>query len=155
MHMTWNTMQHGLFPHPFENKDIFFCVEVVSDLAYEFCCGVDISVNQILTKYGHLVQWHRDFFGGSFKGKCTVINQNNQVTCCSDTAIVYSGSLKRPSIIKIHKNLGPWCSYNICITSGNFRQLSSVINRNIWNQRVFWVWVGCIFTLNDVRRFIF
>ena len=56
MHVTWNTVQNGLFTHPFENKDTLFRVEVVYDLAYEFCSCVDISVNQILTKFGYLVQ---------------------------------------------------------------------------------------------------
>ena len=50
------------FSHPFDNKDTIFRVEVVSDLAYEFCSCVDISVNYILTKYGHLVQWYGGFF---------------------------------------------------------------------------------------------
>ena len=49
-------MQHGIFNHPFENTDTLFRVEVVSDLAYEFYSCVDISVNQILTKYSQLVQ---------------------------------------------------------------------------------------------------
>ena len=56
MHVTWNTVQNGLFTHPFENKDTLFRVEVVSELAYEFYSCDDISVNQILTKYGNLVQ---------------------------------------------------------------------------------------------------
>ena len=76
--MTWDTVQHGMFYHQFENKDTIFRVEVVSDLAYELYSCVDISVNQILTKYGHLVQWHRDLFLGSFKGLCTVTTQKNR-----------------------------------------------------------------------------
>ena len=49
MHMTWNTVQHGLFSLPFEKKDIIFQVEVVSDLSYDLCSCVDISANKILT----------------------------------------------------------------------------------------------------------
>ena len=45
----------------------YFQVKGSSDLAYEFCSCVDIAVNIMLTKYG---PW------------------------CSDTVIVYSGSLK-------------------------------------------------------------
>ena len=63
MHMTWNTVNHGLFYNSFENKDTLFWVEVFSDLAYEFCCCAEISVNRILPQSGHLVQWHRDFSG--------------------------------------------------------------------------------------------
>ena len=56
MHVTWKTVQHGQFLHKFENKDTIFCVEVVSHLTYEFCSCIDIAVNQILTKSGHLFQ---------------------------------------------------------------------------------------------------
>ena len=45
MHVTCNTVQHGKFYHPFENKDSIFQVELVSDLANEFCSCVDIKVN--------------------------------------------------------------------------------------------------------------
>ena len=100
MHLTWNTVQNGMFYHPFKNKITIFRVAVVSDLAYEFCSCVDISVNHILTISGHFMQWHRDCFLGTFKLLCTVITQNNQGTWCSDTVIIYSGSLKRPIIIK-------------------------------------------------------
>ena len=65
MYMTWNTVQNGQFTHPFENKDIILQVDVVSNLAYEFCSYFGISVNQILSKYGHLMQWQCDFFGVS------------------------------------------------------------------------------------------
>ena len=46
------------------NKDTILLVEVVYDLAYEFCYCVEISMNQIPTKSWHLVQWHYYFFGG-------------------------------------------------------------------------------------------
>ena len=64
MHVTWNTAQHRLFYHPFENKYTIFWLEVLSDLDYEFCSCVEIPGNKILTKYGHLVQWHRDLGRG-------------------------------------------------------------------------------------------
>ena len=67
MPVTWNNVQHGKFLRPFKNKYTIFWVEVVSDLNYEFCYCVDIAVNQILTKYGHLVQWNCDCFGEAFK----------------------------------------------------------------------------------------
>ena len=56
MHVTWNNVQHGRFSYQFENKDTIFQVEVLSDLAYELCSCVEILVNEILTKYGNLVQ---------------------------------------------------------------------------------------------------
>ena len=56
MHVICNIVQNGQFYHPFENKDTILRVKVVSDLAYEFCSCVDIEVNQIFKKYGHLVQ---------------------------------------------------------------------------------------------------
>ena len=56
MNLACNTIQNGLFYHPLENKDTIFWVEVVSDLDYDFCSCVHISVNQILTKYGRLSQ---------------------------------------------------------------------------------------------------
>ena len=62
MHVIWNTVQHGQFLCPFENKDTIFWVEGFSDLAYEFCSCVDIVVNHILTKYGHLMQGNCDLF---------------------------------------------------------------------------------------------
>ena len=49
-------MHHGMFSHTFENKDTLLQVEVVSRLVYDLCTCVDIAVNQILTKSGHLVQ---------------------------------------------------------------------------------------------------
>ena len=75
MHVTWNTVQHGQFSHPLK-KDTLFLVEVVSDLAYKFCSCVDIEVNQILKKSGHLVHQHCDCFGGRFKELYIVITQN-------------------------------------------------------------------------------
>ena len=71
--------------HPFENKDTLFRVEVVFDLSYELCYCVDISVNNIPTKPGHLVQWHYDYFSGSFKLLGTFINRsvwNQHVRSC-------------------------------------------------------------------------
>ena len=56
MHVTWNTIQNGKFTCPFGNKYTIFRVEVVSDLAYEFCSCVGIVLKNILTKYGNLVQ---------------------------------------------------------------------------------------------------
>ena len=56
MTVTWNTVQHGMFYKPFENKDTILLEEVVYDLYYEFCSCADISVNQILKKSEHLVQ---------------------------------------------------------------------------------------------------
>ena len=56
MQVTSDTVQHGQFPHPFENNDTIFLVEVFSDLAYELCYFVDIEVNHILEKYPNLVQ---------------------------------------------------------------------------------------------------
>ena len=56
MHVTWDTAYHELLYYTFENKDFIFRVEVVSDLAYEFCFCVDISVNHILTKSGNLMK---------------------------------------------------------------------------------------------------
>ena len=56
MHVTWNTVNHGWFSHPFENKDTIYWVEIVFDLAYEFCYCAYIAVNHILTKSGKLVQ---------------------------------------------------------------------------------------------------
>ena len=73
MLVTCNTVQHGRFPHTFENKGTTFQVEVFSELAYEFCYYVDIEVNHILTKYGHLVQWPYDFCFEVFKLQCIVI----------------------------------------------------------------------------------
>ena len=67
MHVTWKNAQYGISPHPFKNQYNIFLVEVVSDLAYEFCCCVDILLNHVLTKYGHLVQWHRNYFLGGFQ----------------------------------------------------------------------------------------
>ena len=69
MNVTWNTVQHGRFSHPFQNKDTLFRMEVVSDLTHEFCYCFDIAINQIRTKYGHLLQWHCDFLGG-FSKEC-------------------------------------------------------------------------------------
>ena len=54
--MDCKTVHHGLFPHKFENRDTIFWVEVVYDLAYELCSCVEISLNYIIIKYGHLVQ---------------------------------------------------------------------------------------------------
>ena len=54
MNVTWKTVKHGISPHKFKNKDTIFQVKVVSDLAYEFFYFFDISVNHILTKYGHM-----------------------------------------------------------------------------------------------------
>ena len=56
MYLTWNTVHHGRFYPPFENKDTLLLVEVFSELNYDFCYCDDIVVNQILKKYGHLVQ---------------------------------------------------------------------------------------------------
>ena len=67
MQMTWNTVNHGQFYHPFEDRDSIFRVEALSDLTYEFFSCVDIAVNHILTKYEHLVKWHCGFLGGVSK----------------------------------------------------------------------------------------
>ena len=152
--MTCNTVKHGLSYHPFENKDNMLRVEVVSDLAYDFCSCVDISVNQTLTKSGHLMKWHRDYFLGSFRALWNVTTQNSPETCFSDTVIVYSWSLKRSIIMKTQQNMVPWCSNTRIIFSGSFKRLIIVININIWNQHVFWVWFGCRFVLNYVKGFI-
>ena len=64
MHVTCNTVLNGQFSRPFENKTAIFRVEGVSYLAFELCDCVEISVNQILTNYGHLVQLHCDLGGG-------------------------------------------------------------------------------------------
>ena len=75
MHMTWETVQHGRFSYTFENIYTIFQVEVVSNLSYEFCSCVGISVNNILK---NLDTWCSDrviFFLGSFKGLCIVITQ--------------------------------------------------------------------------------
>ena len=64
MHVIWHTVQHGQFPGTFENKDSILLVEGVSDLYYELCSSVEISVNQIPKKYRHLVQCHCDYFSG-------------------------------------------------------------------------------------------
>ena len=45
MHVTYKNVPRGLFYHPFENKDTIFWVEVVTELANEFCSCVDILVN--------------------------------------------------------------------------------------------------------------
>ena len=45
MQVTRKTVQHGQLPHPFENKDTIFLVEVLSDLDYELCSCVDIVVH--------------------------------------------------------------------------------------------------------------
>ena len=135
----------GCFPIHLKNIYTLFWVEVVSDLAYEFCYCVDISVNPILEKSRYLVQWHRDLFLGNFKGLCTAINQKIQGTWCSDNVIVYSRSLKIPRIIKTQQNTVPWCSDTKIFVSGSFKQLIIIINRNIWNQHVLWVWAGCKF----------
>ena len=121
MQVTWKTVQHGLVSHPFENKDTIFRVEVVSDLAYDFCYCVEISVNQILTKYGHLVQWHLDFILGGFQRTVHCHHPKKQGTWCSDNTMVYFGSLKRPSIIKTHQNISPWCSDTRIIIYGDFK----------------------------------
>ena len=65
---TWlETLCSRNFLRPFEDKDTLFHVEAVSDLTYEFCYCVKISLNQILIKFGHLVQWHHDLFWGEFQ----------------------------------------------------------------------------------------
>ena len=97
------------FPHQFENKDTIFRVEVVSDLVYALFYCLYIVVVKILTKYGNLVHWHRNVLG-SFKGLLTIITKKNQGTWFSDTVIVYSMRLKRPSITKPQQNMPPWCS---------------------------------------------
>ena len=84
---------------------------------------------------------------GSFKGLFIVITQKTKVAWCSDTGIVFPGSLKRLSIIITQQNMGPWFSDTVIFLYGIFKQLSIIINRNIWNQCVFWVWVGCRFFL--------
>ena len=56
MHVTWNTVKYGRFSHIFEDKDTIFWVEEFYDLTYEFFSCVDNVVNQILTKFGQLVQ---------------------------------------------------------------------------------------------------
>ena len=47
MHVIWNTVQHGKFPCPFENKDAILQVEGVYDLANKSYYCVEIVVNQI------------------------------------------------------------------------------------------------------------
>ena len=145
MHVSWNTVQHGLVSHPFENKDTIFQVEVVVDLAYGFFSCDSISINQILTKYGRLIQWHRDFLG---------VVSNNCSLPSPKTIRAYSRSLKEPSIIKTQQNVVPWCSDTGIIFSGNFKRMSVVINRNIWNKHFFLVWFGYRFSFDDVRGFI-
>ena len=142
-----------MFSHLFENKGTIFWVEVVSDLAYDFCYCVEISVNRILkiwalgavtpwllgvgSKYcapssfkksGYLVQWNCDCL--LWESQTTDHHQNP-------------------------KNMGPCCSDTIIIFSGYFKQLSISINRNILNQHVFWVCVGYRFFSGYVRRLIF
>ena len=58
MHVTWNTVNHGYFPHSFENKDNIFWVELLSDLTYESCTCVDIAVNHILKTYDKYCSKH-------------------------------------------------------------------------------------------------
>ena len=128
-------------------------MEIVSDLAFEFCYCVWISVNQTLKIMG---TWCSDTmnFGGSFKGSCTVTTHNNQGIWYSDTVVVYSGSLKRPGIIKPHKIWAP-VAMIMKFFSWGFKGMRAIINRNIWNQYVFWVWVECLIFLYAVRMFIF
>ena len=69
-------MQHGKFSHPFEKKYTIFRVEVVSDLTYAFYSCVDISVNHILTKSGHLGTVAMLFFGVGVSKYCTLSSPN-------------------------------------------------------------------------------
>ena len=180
MHVIWNTVHHGPLYLQFKNKDTIFRVERFSDLAYELYSCVEIAVNLIPTEYGHLVQWHWGFFK-RFKLLCIIITQKNMGTWCSDTVIVYSGSIKWlgvfiaqknlgswfsdivivysgsfkiPSIVRNQQNMVPWCSDTVIFFSGSFKILIIFINRNIWNQYVFCLWVGYKFVLDNVIKFI-
>ena len=82
MHATWNNVQHGGFPHPFEKKILFFRVEVVYDLAYECYYCVDITVNQILTEPERLVKCHRDCFIWAFQTTGSNHQQGNLYIYC-------------------------------------------------------------------------
>ena len=55
MHLIWNTVQHGQFSRPIENKDTIIQVERISDQTCDLCSCVDIEVNHTLNKFGHLV----------------------------------------------------------------------------------------------------
>ena len=68
------------------------------------------------------------------KGLCTIITHNKQGTWFSDTIIVYSGSLKWPSIIKTQQNIGHWYSDTGIGLSSSCKQLSIIFNRCIWNR---------------------
>ena len=61
MHAICYTVLTGKFYHQFENKYTILRVEGVSDLTYELFYCVYISMNQIQTKPGHLVQWNCGF----------------------------------------------------------------------------------------------
>ena len=67
--------------------------------------------------------------GGGFKHLCTIVAQKNQGTCWSETVVVYSGGLKRPSIIKTQKYMVPWCSDTgiFLVVSNNLSSLSTEI----------------------------
>ena len=75
-------------------------------------------------------------------------------TWCSNTVMVYYGSLKQLSIIIRQKNLVPWCIDNVIFLNGIFKWPRVIINMDIWNKNFFWVCFGCRFVLNDDRRSI-
>ena len=102
------------FPSTWKQR-YYFRVEVVSNLSNELCSCVYISVNQKLTKYGHLVQWHRNFVFGEFQSTVHCHHPKNMGTFCSDNTIVYSRSLKQLSIIITQKNMVPWCSGTVIV----------------------------------------
>ena len=56
IHMIWHTVQYVHFYHPFEKIDTILRVEGEYDRAYNLFCCVEVAVNQIPKKYGHLVQ---------------------------------------------------------------------------------------------------
>ena len=154
MYVTWNTVQHGRFLHPFENIYTIFQVEVVSDLFHELWYCVGIVVNKILTKYGHFVQWNRDWFFWEFQR--TVHRHHPKKSShlfqrhCDCLFWEYQ-TTEHPHKPKHYMPTVQWqCDF----FSGIFKQLSIVINRNILNQHIFWVWVGCRLILDDDRRLI-
>ena len=105
MHVIWHTVIPRHFNHQFENKYNLFWVEEVSVLANELCYCLDITVIHTIKKTGHLVQWHCNFYTGSFKWLGVLINIDILGIICFSLWAGYRFSLKNTNRFIVYSRI--------------------------------------------------
>ena len=131
----------GFFPSIWK-KYTLFLVEVVSELAYELCSWVYILLNNILTNMG---TWCIDTVIFLVLEVCEMSSPKTIRVLGAVTLLFFILWASNDWASSKPNKIWALVQWHWDCFSGCFKQLSIVININIWNKRIFWVWFGCRF----------